>query len=236
MAEKKNKMLAPVYTLADINKSGKQILNKEQIQMIVGSTPKNQIYERPAKGGGKWSYVKGSYVKKMLNMVFGWDWDFEVVEYKFDLQIKQAFVLGKLTVRLGDKEKMTLTKMQFGRVDIKFKTVWDKELGKKVPTDEPLDIGNDLKAATTDALKKCASELGIASDIYADNEFKEIYLIEDTVEDKAEIIKEMLEIEGLRLPEDERMNIERILDENEEESYDKAIRVLNFAMPKTKKE
>ena len=37
-----------------------------------------------------------------------------------------------------------------------------------------LDYGNDLKAATTDALKKCASELGIASDIYGANEFKEI--------------------------------------------------------------
>ena len=38
-------------------------------------------------------------------------------------------------------------------------------------------MGNDLKAATTDALKKCASELGIASDIYAPNEFKAIYVV-----------------------------------------------------------
>ena len=37
-----------------------------------------------------------------------------------------------------------------------------------------LDYGNDLKAAATDALKKCASELGIASDIYGSEEFKEI--------------------------------------------------------------
>ena len=37
-----------------------------------------------------------------------------------------------------------------------------------------VDYGNDLKAATTDALKKCASELGIASDVYGKNEFREI--------------------------------------------------------------
>ena len=50
--------------------------------------------------------------------------------------------------------------MQFGRSDIKFKNEWID--GKKIPTKEPLDLGNDLKSATTDALKKCASEIGIA--------------------------------------------------------------------------
>ena len=44
-----------------------------------------------------------------------------------------------------------------------------------------MDLGNDLKAATTDALKKCASELGIASDIYAPNEFKSIYVVPEEV-------------------------------------------------------
>jgi hypothetical protein len=39
---------------------------------------------------------------------------------------------------------------------------------------QPLDYANDLKAAATDALKKCASEIGIANDIYGKNEFREI--------------------------------------------------------------
>ena len=104
--------------------------------------------------------------------MFGWDWDFEIIEHKFDLQVRQAYVLGKLTVRTGGKE---IKKMQFGRVDVKFKTEWVD--GKKQSTNTPLDIGNDLKAAATDCLKKCASELGIASDIYAPNEFKEIFII-----------------------------------------------------------
>lgn len=37
-----------------------------------------------------------------------------------------------------------------------------------------LDFGNDLKAASTDALKKCASLLGIASDVYGKSEYKDI--------------------------------------------------------------
>jgi len=38
----------------------------------------------------------------------------------------------------------------------------------------PLSIGNDLKSAATDCLKKCASEIGIASDIYNKDEFREV--------------------------------------------------------------
>ena len=36
-----------------------------------------------------------------------------------------------------------------------------------------LDYGNDLKSACTDSLKKAASLLGIASDIYGKSEFKQ---------------------------------------------------------------
>lgn len=166
-------------TKDELTKSDNNMLNTNQLAFLLQKTPKNHIYERPAKGGGKWKYVTGVYVKKVLNLMFGWDWSFEVVEHKFDLQIKQAYVLGKLTVNSGGK---SIVKMQFGRVDIKMKTAWDDKLKKKVPTDDPLDIGNDLKAATTDSLKKCASELGIASDVYAPNEFKAISVVEEKPE------------------------------------------------------
>jgi hypothetical protein len=37
-----------------------------------------------------------------------------------------------------------------------------------------LDYGNDVKAANTDCLKRCAAQFGVASDIYGKNEFTEI--------------------------------------------------------------
>ena len=40
----------------------------------------------------------------------------------------------------------------------------------------PLDFGNDMKAAVSDALKKCASLWGIAADVYESDEFVEITL------------------------------------------------------------
>lgn len=134
-------------------------LNEKQLLHILQRTPGTHVYNRPAKGGGSWDYVTGVYVKKVLNYVFGWNWDFEVKQH--GVEGDMIWVLGRLTVRTGTT---TIVKEQFGRADCK----------KKKDGSGYLDFGNDLKAATTDALKKCASELGIASDIYGKNEFKEI--------------------------------------------------------------
>ncbi len=136
-------------------------LTQDQLLFILQKTPTDHIYQRPAKGGGKWDYVTGAYVKKVLNYCFGWRWDFEIKEHGKEKSL--VWVLGRLTIK-DKRNNPIVVKEQFGRADIK----------TKKGTDEALDYGNDLKASATDALKKCASELGIASDIYAGNEFKEI--------------------------------------------------------------
>jgi len=140
-------------------------LTLKQLMAVIQKTPAQHIYRRPAKGGGQWEYVTGVYVKKVLNYVFGWMWDFEIKEHGREDGL--VWVLGRLTINDGKGNKK-IVKEQFGRADIKFKR----------GTKEPLDFGNDLKAAATDALKKCAAELGIASDIYGKEEFKEIQQID----------------------------------------------------------
>lgn len=178
---KKEETAVALITKSEISKVENPILNARQLDFLLKKTPKSHIYKRKAKGGGEWNYVTGVYVKKVLNLMFGWDWSFEVKEHKFDLVIGQAFVLGKLTVYTNGR---SIIKEQFGRVDIKFKREPDTN-GNRIP----LDIGNDLKAATTDSLKKCAAELGIASDVYAPNEFKELRVFEDEKELKSEALK-----------------------------------------------
>lgn len=198
------------------------VMNAEQLNFIFRKTPKKHIYSRPAKGGGKWDFVTGVYVKKVLNLVFGFNWSFEVVEHKIDLDVGQAYVLGKLTVNSNGKQ---IVKMQFGRVDIKFKK-HPNENGHRMP----LDVGNDLKAATTDALKKCAAELGIASDVYAPNEFREIQVVDVknvTLEDLSDFFKQ----NDFNLSEEDLMNVQRIIDTKEPQSYEKAMMMLK----KTKK-
>src|SRR5690606_35691147 len=158
--EKKEQGLALIKP-SEIAKVENNALNAFQLQTLLKRTPKEYVKERPAKGGGKWKFVSGGYVKKVLNLMFGWDWDFEVVSEQ--VAFGQVIVKGKSTCRSNGKE---IVKMQFGKKDVVFKK----------GTQDPLDIGNDFKAAATDALKKCAAELGIAADIYNAEEFREVLL------------------------------------------------------------
>jgi hypothetical protein len=148
------------------------IIDNKQIEFIFTKTPAHHVKQRPGKGGGQWDYVSGVYIKKVLNYLSGWLWDFEVLDkgnVTVGEKIVQVWVQGKLTLkRMNPNTKeieTTITKTQFGGADVKY---------LKSSPKVPLDYANDLKAATTDALKKCASELGIASDIYGKDEFREI--------------------------------------------------------------
>lgn len=167
---------------SDLSKVEKNLLTPEQLQFILKKTPKSQIKKRPAKGGGQWEYVSVSYVQKALNIMFGWHWDFEVLDEQVYLDSKEVVVKGRLTCRVGD---MSIIKTQYGNKDIIFKR--DSKI--------PLSIGNDLKSAASDSLKKCASLIGIAQDVYAKEDFKEV-VIEETVKDIA------LDLSNCHTPED----------------------------------
>lgn len=136
------------------------LVSLDQIRAIMERTPERHKYRRPAKGGGEWEYVTGVYAKKTLNRVFGFNWDFVVKEHGKEGDC--IWVLGELKVY--DMKGNVRIKNQFGRADIKYKK----------DTKNYLDFGNDLKAATTDALKKCMADMGFFSDVYGKNEFRDI--------------------------------------------------------------
>ncbi len=135
----------------EISKHLPQYLNPAQLTFITQKTPKQFIKTRPGPGGSSLSYVEVGYVINILNQAFGWDWDFRI----FDQQIgkKQVWVRGELTIRIGEHN---IIKGQYGGADMKINRT----------TGEPISVADDLKAAASDSLKKCASMLGIASDLY----------------------------------------------------------------------
>lgn len=166
----------------------KSVLNQNQIQKLWNSTPRKFKYKRPAKGGGQWDYVRVSYIRKVLDSVFGFDWDFDV-----ETTLGEAFevakftnscvVKGTLTARVVDDSGRIreVKKTQFGRADVKWKMTGPQGNKTKALDDFsgnpiPLDFGNDMKAAVSDCLKKCASLWGIAADVYESDEFIEITL------------------------------------------------------------
>lgn len=158
--ENKDKELALVKP-SDLSLVSDNSLNPKQLKTLLQRTPKKYIKQRPAKGGGKWDYVGGGYIKKCLNIMFGWDWDFEIVDEQVLIEAKEVVVKGRLTCRTNGKK---IVKMQYGNKDIIFRK----------GTDAPLSIGNDMKSAATDCLKKCASEIGIAADVYNKEDFREV--------------------------------------------------------------
>lgn len=183
-------------------------LNPKQLGLILKRTPDKYVRTRPAKGGGQWKYVSGGYVKKCLNLMFGFDWSFEILEQL--IMHKEAIVKGKLTIHSNGK---TIVKMQFGNKDIMYKK----------GTEEPLSIGNDLKAAATDSLKKCAAEIGIAADIYNAEEFREVIV---DVETDLEKIKRLLDLKLGKLDAMQQMFIADTINEEQTENYTKAIKLL----------
>lgn len=168
-------------------------LTTEQIQKFFTATPEAKVKTRPAKGGGEWKYVSGSYTTQVLNSLFGFNWSFEVVT-SMEEALKTAssgsvVVQGRLKVKIGDE---WITKEQFGR----------KEVALKKGTKEPLDFGNDLKAAATDAKKKCASELGLFADVYAQEDFFEAEIVDYDEQDILEELRNATTAEDIKKVQD----------------------------------
>lgn len=188
------KVKALKLDIDQVSRAPKSILNANQIQKTFNSTLSKYKYSRPAKGGGNWTYVRASYVRRVLDSVFGFNWDFDI-----HTGLAEAFEVSKLTGvcvvkgtisarTLVDGQWIEISKTQFGRAEVKFKKDLD-EFGQRVP----LDFGNDMKAATSDCLKKCASLFGIASDVYEADEFIAIEITgADGNTDKAKQTKKKL--------------------------------------------
>jgi hypothetical protein len=104
---------------------------------------------RDQRGGVDLEYITGEQCVSRLNQVLGpLAWSFVVREHGVNAEADEVWVLGELTVTL---DGTTATRQQFGSQKVK----------RARQSGTPLDIGFDLKGATTDALKKCASLIGV---------------------------------------------------------------------------
>ena len=159
---------------------------KEQVNLLLKATPVKFIKEREIPGGFKAKYVSTQYIINALNLITGFKWDFDIIEDK--VEYDQIVVKGKLTVHA--KGNVEITKTQYGRSHIKFYSDKIKAANGQYMnrTDgkagKPVDYGNDFKAAASDCLKKCASLLGIAWDVYGSEEMNEIQMVDKMVEEE----------------------------------------------------
>ena len=101
------------------------------------------------RGGVELTYVTGEQVTRRLNEVLGvGGWSFRILRHDVNAEADEAWALGEIVAEIDGK---CITRQQFGSQKIK----------RSRSTGTPLDLGFDLKGAATDAMKKCASLLGV---------------------------------------------------------------------------
>ena len=105
----------------------------------------SEIRQREGGNGKTLDYVEGHTVIARLNEAFAGNWDFIVKSFDVNEARGEVLVVGRLTAE-------GITKMQFG----------SSSITRHKTTKEPVSIADDLKAAATDALKKCATLFGVA--------------------------------------------------------------------------
>jgi hypothetical protein len=110
----------------------------------------DQIKQRRGLDGDVLDYVEGAVVIQRLNHAFNAEWTFEILDHR--IHEKEVVVLGKLTAQ-------GIAKCQFGK----------SKITRMKETKAEVSIGDDLKAAATDAIKKCATLFGIGLHLYFEN-------------------------------------------------------------------
>jgi hypothetical protein len=101
------------------------------------------------RGGVEVTFISGEQVVSRLNEVLGVaGWSFRILRHDINPEADEAWALGELVAEFGDR---TVVRQQFG----------SQKLRRSRSTGAPLDLGFDLKGASTDAMKKCASLLGV---------------------------------------------------------------------------
>src|SRR5881296_1345936 len=108
-----------------------------------------QIKRRQGMNGDLLDYIEGCAVIQRLNECFNAEWIFEVQEHR--VYDDEVVVLGKLTAQ-------GVSKSQFGK----------SRITRSKKDNSVISLGDDLKAAATDCLKKCATLFGVGLHLYFD--------------------------------------------------------------------
>lgn len=110
-------------------------------------------HRRDIGGGERAEYITGEQVTSRLNAVLGpLGWSFRIIAHGLNAEADEMWAQGELTVCVGTQ---AVSRGQFGSQKIK----------RARQSGNPLDIGFDLKGAATDALKKCATLVGVGLDL-----------------------------------------------------------------------
>jgi len=121
-------------------------MNRQILEKHFGS---EQIKQREGNFGKMLDYIEGHAVIQRLNDAFDADWSFTIIRYDIFKETDEVLVQGEL--KAGN-----VVKMQFG----------SSKITHARKNGDIISLGDDLKAAATDALKKAATLFGVGLHLY----------------------------------------------------------------------
>jgi hypothetical protein len=108
-----------------------------------------QVRQRQGNFGQTLDYIEAHAVIQRLNDALDSAWSFEIIEHHILKEINEVLVLGRLSMD-------GISKSQFG----------SSAITRSKQSGEIVSLADDLKAAATDSLKKCATMLGVGLHLY----------------------------------------------------------------------
>lgn len=180
-----------------------KVMAQKQIDILTSKTPDYAIKTRVGGGGRQLRYVSHGYVTDQLNKAFGFDWDYRL------LPVFDGSIVKHVTVKTGENKKgediLTHYISVYGELTVRIHnpskpaeilaTITKPGPGSSIwfPSNE---WGDALKSAKSDGLKVAAHELGIALDLYWDDEAEFSKHEEKNKSDNDEIIDVITEVNG----------------------------------------
>ena len=124
-------------------------MDSDQLAALQRPFASLEVRQREGSFGKTLDYIETHTVIQRLNEALNGDWSFHIVEHIVREDISEVIVVGKLAA--GE-----IVKMQIGSASLK----------RNRQTGELVCLGDDLKAAASDALKKCSTLLGVGLQLY----------------------------------------------------------------------
>lgn len=149
-----------------------------QAQKVIEAKLNPQWIKQRQQGGTTLSYIGGHTVIRLLNKAFNYQWSFEVISEEVKPSLPKPMFDGWGKNRKAVIDPATgLQKMEpqppvakvLGRLTIPGIGV-KEQWGSKVLIGGATEQESAFKSASTDALKKCASLLGIGLELYGEDE------------------------------------------------------------------
>lgn len=137
-------------------------MNKAK-EVITRKLPKEKIKQRQGSFGMTLDYIEGATVIELLNEAFDYMWSFEIIDQE-KVQAEKKY--NKYKKKYEDQPPYMKV---HGRLTIPQLNIVKEQFGTKIYLGGSTEQEGAAKSAATDALKKCATLLGVGLELYKDD-------------------------------------------------------------------